>query len=232
MAELFFYCVLFVGSHFLLATGPFRNTLVSIVGEKLFLLVYSLLSFIFIYLFVSSYANLEDTSYMYFPSLMTHILPILFVPLSLYLIIGGLSTPNPSMAGNQKILANENLANGVMKITRHPVQWGIFFWSVSHLLATGTLEGLIFFGGFAVLSGLGSVVIDKKMHHRHGELWDRFGTVSSNIPFLGILSGKVTFSFKDLSYGVILLSIILTLILWWGHGYFEIGALLVNPFSG
>lgn len=44
------------------------------------------------------------------------------------------------------------LPSNVKRFTRHPMLWGITFWSIGHLLANGDLASLLLFGGLGVFA--------------------------------------------------------------------------------
>jgi uncharacterized membrane protein len=42
--------------------------------------------------------------------------------------------------------------SNINRFTRHPMLWGVVFWSLGHLLTNGDLASLILFGGFGLFS--------------------------------------------------------------------------------
>ncbi len=76
------------------------------------------------------------------------------MPLALFLLVGGVLIPNPSATGMTGVLDRLEPARGVLRITRHPVMWGVGLWAAVHLVANGDLASLLFFGGF-LLTALG-----------------------------------------------------------------------------
>ena len=49
-------------------------------------------------------------------------------------------------------LAAANMKSNLTRFTRHPMLWGVTFWSVAHLSANGDLTSILLFGSFAVFS--------------------------------------------------------------------------------
>ena len=47
-------------------------------------------------------------------------------------------------------------ARGIIRVTRHPLMWGIMLSGAVHLLAAATCASLVFFGGFVALAGIGT----------------------------------------------------------------------------
>lgn len=46
------------------------------------------------------------------------------------------------------LLPAANMPTNIKRITRHPMLWGVTFWSAGHLIANGDLASLILFAGF------------------------------------------------------------------------------------
>ena len=49
-------------------------------------------------------------------------------------------------------LAATYMKSNVKRFTRHPMLWGVTFWSAAHLLANGDLASLLLFGAFGVFA--------------------------------------------------------------------------------
>ncbi len=48
--------------------------------------------------------------------------------------------------------AAASMKSNIKRFTRHPMLWGVVFWSGAHLLANGDLTSLVIFGSFGVFS--------------------------------------------------------------------------------
>jgi len=44
------------------------------------------------------------------------------------------------------------MSSNIKRFTRHPMLWGVAFWSLGHLLTNGDLSSLLLFGGFGLFS--------------------------------------------------------------------------------
>lgn len=44
------------------------------------------------------------------------------------------------------------MPSNIKRFTRHPMLWGLLFWSLGHLVTNGDLSSLILFGGFGLFS--------------------------------------------------------------------------------
>ncbi|VAW96516.1 NnrU family protein, required for expression of nitric oxide and nitrite reductases (Nir and Nor) [hydrothermal vent metagenome] len=49
-------------------------------------------------------------------------------------------------------LAASGMKTNLNRITRHPMLWGVTFWSVAHLSTNGDLASILLFGSFGVFS--------------------------------------------------------------------------------
>jgi predicted DCC family thiol-disulfide oxidoreductase YuxK len=70
-------------------------------------------------------------------------------------------------------------ARGVLRITRHPVMWGVGLWAAVHLVANGDLASLLFFGGFLLTALGGAWHLDRRLAATEGERWRCFVAVTS-----------------------------------------------------
>ena len=112
--------------------------------------------------------------------------------------------------------AGADLARGMMRITRHPFQWGVVLWAIAHLAANGDRVSVLFFATFLILSGLGTFLIDRKKAARLGEDWSAYAAVTSNVPFAAIIQGRNRLVVGELWLPV-LLGLVLYGVLLYGH---------------
>lgn len=182
--------VAFVGVHIVLSLPAVRTPLVARFGNKAFRGIYSLQSAILLVLTVLTY---REASYLALWTLSwANWLPILVMPVALWLLVGALSTRNPTAAGPA-----ENAAPPAdmplplyTAITRHPMLWGILLWAIAHLLANGDLASLILFGGMAVLTVAGMWGIDAKKRANPAYDFTALAQRTSLIPFAATLAGR------------------------------------------
>jgi uncharacterized membrane protein len=129
------------------------------------------------------------------------LIPVLVMPFAALLVFCGLSQRNPTAVMQRFEPATRNPAPGILKVTRHPVMWGIGLWALAHIAANGDAAALIFFGSFAVLALFGTTQIDTKRRARDPDSFARFEEVTSNVPLLALLSTKKR-AFWKTAYGV------------------------------
>ena len=211
IATLALACAVFLALHVLPST-PLRGALVVRLGENPYTGLFSLATLAAIVWMALAYRAAPYTPL--WPGL-RH-LPAAVMPFSFILIACGVLTPNPTAVGAGKLLAKPEPARGIIRVTRHPVMWGIMLWAGAHILARGELKATIFFGTFLLLAAAGTRLQELRKAKTHGEDWKRFAALTSNIPFVAIAQGRNRFAageigvvgvaFGLLLYGGLLLS--------------------------
>ena len=167
-----------------LVTGtPLRPRLVAALGEWPYRGVYSAIAFITLGWMIWAYAHTPPEALWrgWRP------LPLIVMPVAFILIVCGYRR-NPTMVGADKLLANEDPARGMIRITRHPIMWGLMLWAGSHILARGDVKSLVFFGGFLAVALIGTLSMDRRK--RADANWARFAAVTSHVPFVAIGQGR------------------------------------------
>ena len=205
-------------SHLGLATAPVRGRIVSRLGEKGFQGLYSSVALLALGAMIAAYVKASHHVYLWPPGPGVRHLPLLLMPIALILIVGGATTPNPSAVGMETSLDRPDPVQGVLRITRHPVMWGVILWSAAHILANGDLASLLFFGGFLLTAGLGSFHLDRRMGVSQGERWRRFAAVTSYVPLAAILAGRQPLVWAELRRPV-LIGLVVFVVLLFAHPY-------------
>ena len=115
-----------------------------------------------------------------------------------YLVVAGLTTGNPTIAGLGGALRDPNAVHGVIRLTRHPFLVGVVIISCAHLLVLHRLSDWLVFGtlGFVALTGMHS--IDRKRAAAFGADWDAFQRATSIVPAAAVLSGRQTLRWSDI----------------------------------
>jgi uncharacterized membrane protein len=186
----------FLVTHFVPST-PLRAAIVHSTSEKAYLGLYSLVAFAAIGWMVHAYSKAPVQPLWQGMRL----LPALVMPLAFILVVCGVASRNPTAVGQDKALKADEPARGILRVTRHPVQWGILLWAAAHLLARGDLKSAIFFGGFALLSALGMLLIDARKARTLGDDWKRFAGATSNVPFVAIAQARNRFDAGEIGIG-------------------------------
>jgi uncharacterized membrane protein len=195
IAHLALATLVFLATHFVSST-PLRGSLVEAMGERAFVGAYSLVSFVTIGWMVWAYLRAPYQPLWQVPGV--KLWPLVVMPFALVLVAAGVMTRNPSAVGQAAALKSEDPARGILRVTRHPVMWGIALWAAVHLAARGDVASLVFFGGFLVLALAGTALIDARKNDTLGEEWARFAAVTSNVPFSAIVEGRNRFSASEI----------------------------------
>lgn len=204
LLELGAAAALFVGSHFLLSSGPVRPRLVAALGQRPYFALYSALALLLFVWLIRSYGRAPFLPLWPAPDAAAW-LPILVMPLALLLLVGGYTQPNPTAVVPGRAYDERRPAPGILAVTRHPVMWAIGLWALSHLPVNGDAASVILFGALAVLALAGTVAIDRKKRRAQGEQdrgrdWNRFAAVTSNLPFVALLAGRTRLRLAEIGW--------------------------------
>jgi uncharacterized membrane protein len=189
--------LVFVVTHFVPST-PLRATLVETMGERAYLGAYTAVSFITIGWMSWAYGRAPDIPLFEVPGL--RLWPLAVMPFSFILIAAGVMTRNPSQVGNRRPLDPDEPARGILRVTRHPLMWGIALWAAVHLLARGDAASILFFGAFVFVALAGTRLMDARKADTLGEDWKRFTAVTSNVPFTAIVEGRNRLVFAEIGW--------------------------------
>lgn len=181
--------VFLLASHFGIASSRLRDVLVRRLGERGYLTSYSLVTVVAFAGLVAAYRRAPlDVVWTAPDALKLALAPVIL--LAFVLTVAGLTTPNPTIVGAERLFDRSDCVRGILRVTRNPFLWGSGLWAVAHAIANGDLAGILTFGSVAVLGLAGSVVLDEKKARRHPIEWARFASVSSNVPFAAIVGGR------------------------------------------
>ena len=190
LAELMAAGLFLLASHYGIASTPLRGMLVSWIGEGLYRAVYSLIALGAIVWLVMAFNRAPLDAPLWNLGVAGAVVPVVLMPIALLLLIGGLSPANPTNAGSEKRLEDPEPATGALRITRHPIQWGIGLWAIGHLAANGDPKSVILFGTLAVLSLFGTLLLDHRYRRDKGALYAPFELSTSNLPLLAVIQGR------------------------------------------
>ena len=209
---------LFVLTHLGVSSTKVRGHIVRFVGEKVYLLTYSMVALVFLFYFIWIYLETPRYDYLWMPNPDLYWLAKLSMPLACILLVGGFMVRNPSNVGQD--LSDDDdvsrLVTGVVCITRHPVQWAIVLWGIGHVTANGDIASIIFFSIFVLLSGTGSILLDLKKSKQFGRSWREYELLTSNVPFIALLEGRTVLRLKEL-YMPVALGLLLYSIMYYFH---------------
>jgi uncharacterized membrane protein len=206
--------LLFIGIHALPAT-PLRAVAVRALGEGAYLGLFSLASLAVLVWMGIEYKRAPFEGL--WPGL--RLVPIAVVPLAFVLLACGLLARNPTLTGQSAALKGAEPARGMIRITRHPVMWAIMLWAAAHILAIGSLQAVIFFGGLLLLAAAGTTLQDARKAKLLGEDWKRFAALTSNVPFLAVAQGRNRIAWREIGWTKPALGIALFVVLLYFHAW-------------
>ena len=184
--------IAFLATHFVTST-PLRPALVRAMGEWPYRGVYALVALVtlgwMIWAYTQTPREIIFTGWRNAPYV---VMPFVFI-----LIACGYWR-NPTMVGADKLLRSEDPARGMIRITRHPLMWGIMLWAAAHIAARGDTKSLVFFGSLLLLAGVGTLLMDARK--KANPDWPRFAAVTSNIPFVAIAQGRNRIRWREIGW--------------------------------
>ena len=208
MTQLISAALFFLVLHFGIAGTPLRKRLIAIAGEKIYRAVFSAASLAGLFWLAHAYrtAGYMETwgQLSWFKPLAAGLVLIAFV-----FIVLGVTTPNPTAVDGEKLLEQRDPAAGILRVTRHPMLWGIALWALAHVIANGDLASLILFGSLLALVLVGMISIDAKRKNACGESWERFAAVTSVIPFVAIGQGRNRLAWNEFKGWQVFLAVLL-----------------------
>lgn len=216
MTELLLAAVVFLFLHALSST-PVRAMVVGATGEMIYRGLFSALSIAAIVWLAFAYNTAPSGDVLWAVGGWGRYVAAVLVALAAFFVVTGLTLPNPAALGFEGTLESEDPARGILRVTRHPVMWGFVLWGLAHLLNNGDLKSVIFFGTFTLLAGVGTRLIDAKRTRAYGELWIRYMTRTSNLPFQAIIQGRNRFVFGEIGIWRTLAAVLVFAALLWGH---------------
>jgi uncharacterized membrane protein len=192
MANLVVATAAFLATHFVSST-PLRAKLVGAMGEWPYRALYSLVAVAVLAWMIWAYATAPREA------LWTPLrqIPVLVMPFAFILIACGYWR-NPTMVGADRLLKSEDPARGIIRITRHPIMWGLMLWAAVHILANGELASLVFFSGFLALAAFGTLAMDARK--RSNPDWGRFAGVTSHVPFVAVAQGRNRIVWREIGW--------------------------------
>ncbi len=206
--------LLFIGIHALPATR-LRTAAVRAVGEGAYQGLFSLASLAALVWMSLEYKRAPFEGL--WPGL--RLVPVAVLPVAFVLLACGLLARNPTLAGQSRALQSEDPARGIIRITRHPVMWAIMLWAGAHLLAIGSLQAVIFFGGLLLLAAAGTTLQDARKAAQLGKDWRRFAALTSNVPFLAIAQGRNRVVWREIGWWRPAAGLAAFAVLLWQHAW-------------
>jgi uncharacterized membrane protein len=125
------------------------------------------------------------------------LVPLVVMPVAFVLIACGYFR-NPTMVGADGLLKSEDPARGIIRVTRHPIMWGVMLWAGAHVLARGEVSATVFFGGLLLVALAGTLSMDRRK--RANPDFVRFAAVTSHLPFVAIAQGRNRLVWREIGW--------------------------------
>jgi uncharacterized membrane protein len=188
MSNLLVAALFLLGTHFGISSSQLRSQLVAAVGEGGYRILYSLIAAAALVWLVLAW-RAAPLLPLWNEPVLDHV-PAVAMPFALLLAVCGLSQPNPTALGQKPDADAARPVHGIIRVTRHPLMWGIGLWALAHLLAMGDVASLVLFGTLALLALGGTLLLDAKRSARNEPGWGVFLQSTSNLPLLAIIERR------------------------------------------
>jgi uncharacterized membrane protein len=183
--------------HPLVAGSDLRRKIAASIGERGFRGLFALLSIAALSWLIYAFSRAPYEPLWVTPQAL-FFLPLIVVPIAFVFLVGAFTVPNPTIVGGEKALERAEPARGMLRVTRHPFLWSVILWSFTHLIVRGNVRAVLLFGALLLTAAVGTRDIDKKRARTQGERWARFASVTSNVPFGAIISGRNRLVLREL----------------------------------
>lgn len=199
MAMLALAGLVFLAIHIVPAT-PLRRTAVAAMGEGAYMGVFSVLSLLSIWWWVSLFnGTAYDAGAWSYPAWWPWLKAALML-LAAVLFVGGLTSPNPTLPQGGKLLERPDVGQGIFAVTRHPLMWAFGLWGIAHFISQPNWRGFWFYGLFALTAIGGAALQERRKAATFGASWDRFAAKTSFAPFVAVLQGRARLSLAEIGW--------------------------------
>src|SRR3989344_403517 len=179
---------LFVGTHFALSP-PLRAPLAGRMGERAFLIVYSVVAIATFVLLVQAGRGMPPEPPLWAVGDGLWMLASALVLFASILFMGSL-IGNPALPAPNAAAAAQGAPRGGVAITRHPMMWGFTLWALAHALVMPTPGQIVLSAIIAFLALAGSAGQDVKKARLMGDAWRHWAARTSFVPFARQIGGR------------------------------------------
>jgi uncharacterized membrane protein len=162
----------FIGAHSLSNWKPLRGPIEAKYGRAAFYGGYSVISTVLLVWVVAAALD-SPTVVVWEQRAWMRWVPPLLMPVVCLLWVLGMTQRNPFSIGLGG-KGYDPARPGIVRLTRHPIIWGLGLWSAVHIVPNGHLAGLVLFVPLLLLCLVGPSVLDAKRRRSLGEAeWRR-----------------------------------------------------------
>lgn len=216
MSLLITTCALFVGSHLVLS-HPLRPGLAGRLGERGFMIVYSIVAIATFVMIVQAWRGMPPEPPLWAVDDPLWALASLLVLFASILFMGSL-IGNPALPAPNAAAAAQAAPRGVFAITRHPMMWGFTLWALAHVLVMPTPGQVVLSATIAFLALVGSAGQDAKKARLMGDTWRHWAARTSFVPFGRQVAGVTPWGDTIPRGHALFGGIVLWLAATWAHG--------------
>lgn len=215
LASLALATLAFVGGH-LAMSHPLRVRLLVLLGDQLFLLLYSAVALVTLgWMILAWRAVANSVAFWVAPDWAWSAGS--GAMLLACILLAGAFFRNPAFPHPGSKPRAVRPASGVFAVTRHPMNLAFILWALVHIALWGSPRNLIVAGGIFVLALLGSIGQDGKKLDVVGEPWRQWMERTSFVPFAALLTGRAKWRGLLEAWPAVLLGLLLWLAITWFH---------------
>lgn len=200
LTDLLAATVAFVLGHFLLSSRALRTPLIQRLGAQGFRALYSVMVLAAFVWMLLSYGRAPYVE-LWLPPDWTRHLAMGLMALAALLVVGGLTTPSPTLVGGEALeekAGSRPMVQGFLTVTRHGFLCGTALWALAHLAANGDAATAILAGGILLLSVGGMWHIDWRRQGSMAAAWGPVALTTSHLPFLAALQGRTRIDWRGI----------------------------------
>ncbi len=199
--------------HLGIAGTGLRGLIARALGERGFRLAFSLVSVANLIWLGKAWGAAGPVRVLWHaPQWLVLLCMLVMVP-AVILLVGSVTTPNPTMVGGHRTLRSDTPAIGILRVTRYPMLWSFALWAATHLVISGTLGAAIFTGAFLVVAVAGMFSLDAKYAKRAPQQWPAFACATSILPFAAIAQRRNRWVFAEIGLWRIAVAVLVWLML-------------------
>ena len=205
----------FIAGHELLS-HPLRSGLVARIGERGFLLVYTITAAATLGWAVQVWKVVPIDRLWLAPTWL-HWVCVGLMAFAAVLFVGSVTAPNPSLMGqNPSTMPAGGPPRGVQRITRHPMMWSFAIWGVVHIILSADSRTIVLASGIIVMALFGAAMQDGKKQAQNPAYADHM-KATGFVPFSAQLAGRAPWGSAAPGAVAIGGGLVLWALLVWGH---------------
>ena len=162
---------LFFGFHVLVGIYETRTFMVNMLGINMYRMLHSVGAVAGLSLIVLGFMDRPMVP-VYAVTSWGPTLTILVLPIAVIFLAGAKGFPD------------------MLRVTRHPMLWGIVIWGFAHLAANGDKASVMLFGSFMIYGFVAMFLGDRKQRLSDAEAWQNTAAKTSVFPFIAIIEKR------------------------------------------